>query len=110
MSEDFRRAGDELDYRAAEQAFARWLISGDWPGAISALPALSEGAAARLLFALDAAIEVGLVPANSMELAGLLSGLSQRANGTTPPSAWRFYADRLQQRVQEIQRQKRVFE
>lgn len=98
---DFIRAGSDTNYREAEAAFARWLVQGDEAGAMAAVAELSASAAARLAAAVRVAVQAQRmrVPATA-----LLAALDSVCEGKEVEREWRFFPERLRQRVDETER------
>ena len=105
-SSSFLRACTYSDYRDAELALARWLLEPDWNGAMSVAINLAPEAAARGLVALEAGIDAQLLQRSSKALQTLVQALTDRAHGTSVSPSWRFFADRLLQRVEELRRRR----
>jgi hypothetical protein len=94
------------DYRDAELAFARWLLEPDWNGAMGVVANLPPAAAARGLAALEVAVDGELLLQSSEALHTLVQALTDHAHGTVVSPNWRFFVDRLNQRVEELRRRR----
>jgi hypothetical protein len=103
-SSAFFRACTCSDYRDAELAFARWLLELDWNDTLVVAADLTPEAAARGLAALEAGMDAELVQQNSEALQTLVQALTARAHDASVSPSWRFFADRLTQRVAELRR------